>query len=358
MRDAVEASSYSRRWWRGPQAIRAGNVALALLVLPLSGCLAARHSVSKLERKPKQHELLVELSSVDLPAAASHETSPQPAPSWTIVPADGWMHGFSVEVVDRDGRRLPEGLLHHVKLMTPGNRELFMPIMLRVVGAGSETRAGAIPHYMGYPMLAGDSILATAMVHNPGDTPFEGVRIRVRLHYTPNVARTSVAPVYPFFLHVTPPAAHSGYDLPPGRSERSWEATPAVAGRVLAFGGHIHRYGTELRFEDAISGKVLWRAKIRTDSSGNVISVPRQIFKWSRGVALDPARRYRVTAVYINPTGETRRDAGMGTVAGVFRPDRPWPAVNRADSIYVLDRSREVDGEHGQHGGHRGALRP
>lgn len=330
-----------------------GGLALVLLVLPLGGCLAARHGISKLERAPEQHQLVIDLPAVDLPAAATHDTSPQPEASWTILPADGWIHGFSIEVVDHEGRPLPDAILHHVKLMTPGQRELFMPIMLRVVGAGSETRSGAIPHYLGYRIQAGDSILATAMVHNPTDRAIDGVRIRVRLHYTASAGSPAVASVYPFFLHVTPPAAHSGYDLPPGRSERSWEATPAVAGRVLAFGGHIHRYGTELRFEDVTSGRVLWRAKVRTDSAGNVVSIPRRIFKWGSGKRLDPAHTYRVTAVYDNPTGDTLRDAGMGTIAGVFRPARAWPGVSRSDSVYVLDRSREVAGGHGVHGSHQ-----
>lgn len=349
MQEVVESSGQRRHVWRRSFQLRAAMaLPLALAVLPLGGCLAARHGLAKLERKPREQELTVELPPVDLPAYSTHHSAPQPEPFWVTVPVDGWLHGFSLEMVDDGGNILPLHLLHHVKLMTPGQRELFAPIMMRLVGGGSETRAGYIPHYLGYPLQAGDSLLATAMLHNPDGRDYDGVRVRVHLRYTPMVEAGSVVLVVPFFMHVTPPDAHSGYDLPPGRSERSWQARPAVKGRVLALGGHIHRYGTELRLEHAASGKVLWRGKVRTDSAGHVLSVQRNVYRWSRGVRLDPAEVYRVTAVYDNPTGDTLRDAGMGTVAGIFRPAGAWPAVSRSDSLYARDRARELGASHGR----------
>ncbi len=353
MQEAVVSKEERRRHFRRRGQLRAVlALPLALTVLPMGGCLAARHGLAKFERKPRQQEFTVELPPVDLAASSTHDAAPQPTPIWVRVPADGWMHGFALDVVDEAGSSLPYHLLHHVKLMTPGQRELFAPIMLRLVGAGAETRAGYIPHYLGYPLQAGDSLLATAMLHNPDGRDYRGVRVRVHLRYTPLPAAGSVTPVVPFFMHVTPPVGHSGYDLPPGRSERSWESRPAVAGRVLAFGGHIHRYGTELRLEHAATGKVLWRGKVRTDSAGHVVSIQRDVYKWSRGVRLDPGEVYRVTAVYDNPTGDTLRDAGMGTVAGIFRPTRAWPAVSRNDPLYARDRARELEAGHGHHGGH------
>jgi hypothetical protein len=39
-----------------------------------------------------------------------------------------------VEIVDAKGSRLPQQLLHHVNVITPGRRELFSRIMQRVAG--------------------------------------------------------------------------------------------------------------------------------------------------------------------------------------------------------------------------------
>jgi hypothetical protein len=340
---------------RGSAVRWSSAAALLLSTTTLGGCLVTHHGVATLRGAQPQQELVLDLPAVDLSAASDHAAVPQPDPLWTVWPEDAWLHGFTVEVVNGQGELLPAPILHHVKIMTPGNRELFSPIMLRLMGAGSETRAGDLPHSMGVPIQAGDSLLATAMVHNPFENAFSDVRVRVRLRYTPRVNAPSVMAVFPFFMHVTPPGEHSGYDLPPGRSERSWEARPAIGGRVIALGGHTHRYGTELRLEDVQTGRVLWRSTIRLDADGNVVSIPRSVYRWRRGIPLDPSRLYRVTAVFHNPTPDTLRDAGMGTVGGALRPAAAWPAADRIDELYLRDRASEEmgsghhDHSHGHH---------
>lgn len=341
---------------RPDRAVRRAAIAGALILpLGLAGCLAATHALASLRRAAPQQEFVVELPPVDLPATAGHDGVPQPEPHWTTAPVTGWVHGFTVEVIDHRGDTVPSSVMHHVKLMQPEARELFMPIMLRLVGAGSETREARVPHSVGFPVEAGDSLLATAMLHNPTGRAHEGVRVRLRLHYTSAAHGAPPVVAYPFFLHVTPPDQHSGYDLPPGRSEKSWEARPAVAGRVLGLGGHIHRYGTELRLEEVGSGRVLWRARPRLDAQGHVMEIPRKVFVWSRGIAIHPDRRYRVTAVYDNPTGHTIPDGGMGTIGGIVAPLRSWPEVDRTDRVYLLDRARETTpsaAHHHHHGRH------
>jgi hypothetical protein len=354
---------WSMQFGTGTAARLARTAASVMLPLSLGACLAASHGVASARGAAQQQEFVVELPAVDLPIPADHADhhgGPQPEPYWTVSPASGWVHGFTVEVVNSRGDTVPRSVMHHVKLMRPDIRELFMPIMLRLVGAGSETREARMPHSIGFPIQAGDSLLATAMLHNPTGREHEGVRIRLRIHYTPSDERAPPVMAYPFFLHVTPPDQHSGYDLPPGRSEKSWEASPAVAGRLLGLGGHIHRYGTELRLEEVGSGRVLWRARPRLDAEGHVVEVPRKVFVWSRGIRVHPDRLYRVTAVYDNPTGHTLVDAGMATIGGIVAPQQPWPRVDRAHPVYALDRARELVSrddhhthQHQHHGQHR-----
>jgi hypothetical protein len=312
------------------------------LLAAQASCLAVDHGVYMLSRPQGVGMITIEFPPLHVPPAAF--AVDQPAPIWTLSPLDGWVHGFTIELTDANGDTVPSSLLHHVKVMTPGQRELFNPIMLRLVGAGGETRNGGVPRSLGFPIQKGDSLLATAMIHNNVETAFAEVRLRVRLEITPAMA-TSPPPesVYPFYLHVTSATGHSEYDLPPGRSERSWETSPAVAGEVVGFGGHTHRYAVELRFEDVATGKLLWQSRIRNDADGNVLEIPRRIFAARRGPTLYPDRVYRLTAVYENPTGETIVDGGMGTMGGVLRPQQEWPAVNREDPLYILDRARELN---------------
>jgi hypothetical protein len=108
---------------------------------------------------------------------------------------------------------------------------------------------------------------------------------------------------------------------------------------MLAVGGHLHRYGTALRFRDVTAGSDLWVAEPVRDSAGEVLAIPTTKFLWRGGVTLRPDHVYRLTAVYDNPTGHVIPDGAMGTLGGVFLPARgaKWPAVMRDDPAYRLD---------------------
>src|SRR2546428_490272 len=136
---------------------------------------------------------------------------------------------------------------------------------------------------------------------------------------------------------------------PPGRGRRrapvvsahraslathSPRPTPAVAGTVVAIGGHVHDLAEGIEFADATTGEVIYRAAPLTDSSGEVVGVPvGWLYRWRRlGIRIVPEHRYRVTVYYNNPTGAVIPDGGMGGVAGIFAPDRrvTWPPANPA----------------------------
>jgi hypothetical protein len=300
---------------------------------------------------PTPTRFIIELPVVDLPAGADHHAAPQPAPVRVVIPADGWLRGFRVELEDRRGEPVPQHVLHHVQLFDPSKRDLFAPYMLRVIGAGGETGGGTIPWPFGYRVQAGDTLLAAAMLHNPTTAAYEGVRVRLVLEYA-GQSLVSRRGVHPFFSHVTDPAASSSYDLPPGASEQSWEVTPAIPGRILALGGHLHRYGVELRFAEVDTGRLLWRGLARTDEEGHVVSIDRGTFLLRGGIRLDPERRYRVTAVYDNPTGDTIRGEGMGTVGGILLVGGgiPWPAADPAHPLYAADLASHLANSHAESG--------
>ena len=255
------------------------------------------------------------------------------------MPVGGWLRGYRVELIDAHDRPVPSELLHHMNLISPDRRELFSPIMQRIAAAGQETAPVRLPRIFGYPFEVNERVLLKAMLHNPTPTAYDGVRVRVHLRYTP--ASTLFAPwhVFPFYLDVMPPAGSHAFDLPPGRSEQSWEGRPVVAGRIAALGGHLHRYAEVLRLEDVTAGKVLWESEPMLDEVGNVSGMPQDFVIRRLGIAIDPAHTYRLTAVYDNPTGTTIVDGGMGALGGVLIVDRnaQWPAVDPADPEYVRD---------------------
>ncbi|MFN2564547.1 MAG: hypothetical protein ABR499_05985, partial [Gemmatimonadaceae bacterium] len=201
---------------------------------------AALRVVGPTELRSGRRELILELGSFDLPARAAHGGSPQPPPRAVALPVAGWIQGYAVEIVDARGTRLPQGVLHHVNVIAPGRRELFSAIMQRVAAAGAETAPVRLPRLVGYPVRRGDTLIVTAMLQNRTGTTYPGARLRVRFPFTPATARIPRVSIQPFYVDVMPPAGLHSFDLPPGRSERSWEGRPTVAARILGVSGHLH----------------------------------------------------------------------------------------------------------------------
>lgn len=331
-------------WWGRPRLkVMAAFLVMGIVMVGLGGCTAWDLAGRGVPDESMMESYTLEMAPVDIPLGSGHHGGPQPLPLQTTAAFSGWIHGFSYEVVDAKGSPLPNEVLHHVKVMSPDTRELFSPLMLRIVGAGSETEPVSLPKQAGYRVHQGDSLLVTAVTHNPTDSDLEGVRIRVHLVYSPEGDWKEPLSVYPFFTHVTDPGEEETYyDIPPGRSERSYEVAPAISGRILGFGGHLHTYGYALRVDDPETGEVIWELKAERDKAGNVLRVPSVDFVLQGGIEVEAGHTYRVTAVYDNPTGESIKDGAMGTLAGVFFPTEPWPAANTSDPVYVWDLNREL----------------
>ena len=283
-------------------------------------------------------ELLMELPAVDLPAGSMVK---QPA-SVAEFPVDGSIYAVRAEMVDENGRQLPIDLLHHMNVMNPNQRELFLPISRRILASGRETGEIRFPWLLlGSRFRAGEHILANAMVHNPTTRGYRGVRVRLVLGYVPTGRPWPLFSVVPWQLDVGFPVGDKSFALPPGPSERSYEGSPAVGGKLLAIGGHMHAYGRTIEFWDVTTGELLWHGEPAPAPPGEPSPVPIGKFYslTSIGLRISPAHRYRVRVVYENPTGKTLPEGGMGVVGGLFIPDRDavWPGTDPGDSLYQKD---------------------
>jgi len=302
---------------------------------------------------PGSHELVIQLPPVDVPAASHGGEAMVGLPlCQVLVPLNASLHGSRVEVVDGSGRLLPHEMLHHFNLSDPDRRELFLPIGLHLLAMSRETPTITIPRLLfGLPLARGQRLIAGAMLANGSDAAYRGVHVRLVLRYVPGGRPWPLYRTYPWAIDVQyplgrPPTGSKAFDLPPGRTERSWEGSPAIAGTMLGLGGHMHDYGVSLELKDMTTGKVLWRGAPVTDTAGRVITFPlARFYNWRRlGVRVVPTHRYRLTAVYQNRTGRSIRDGGMGAAAGLFVPDRgaEWPAVDTQDTLYQRDLAATI----------------
>ncbi len=281
-------------------------------------------------------EFLLEIGPMDVAASGDHHTMAEAPPLWVLVPKSGWLHGYRVDLVDKDGHAVSQRVLHHVNVIATQRRELFSGIMLRVAAAGPETGTVSLPSLIGYEAHQGDTLLVRTMFQSDGQ-PHEGVRVRVHFPFTPSDAFIGDFTISPFYLDVTPPAGGHAFDIPAGHSETFWEGSPAIPGRIIGFSGHVHKYATEFRFEDRTANRVLWRVKPDTTADGEPKQIPVKRFLATLGLPIRADHVYRLTVVHDNPTGATIVDGGMGALGGVFRPSRPWPVIDPADKDYKLD---------------------
>lgn len=278
-----------------------------------------------------RRELTIELPPVDLPGHAIRALEPPTAVG--EFPVSGFIYGLYTEAVDADGRVLPASLIHHFNVMDPTDRELFLPISRRLLAAGGETGVLRLPWLLfGARIHAGERVLVNDMLHNPTDVSYRAVRVRMVVSYVPEGRPWPLLNSYPWQLDVAFPVCDKSFDLPPGRSERSYEASPAVAGDLLVIGGHLHDYGQLIEMSDATTGEVIWEAK-------PPVPVGMLYGLTHIGVHITPDHRYRVRVVYDNPTGHALPGGGMGVVGGLFTPDRGtvWPGADTSDALYQHD---------------------
>lgn len=255
-------------------------------------------------------------------------------------PIEGWMRGFRLSLVDAEGNEYPRSLMHHLIGVNYDRRELVYPVAERLFGVGTETADVVLPKSLGVPLDEGAHLGFYVMWNNQTPEELNGLFIRLSMPYTLRGKRHPVE-VLPFYADVNNRVGQAtSFDLPPGRTVRSYVFTVPVSGGLVAASGHLHDYGVALRLEDVETGKQLFALKGNRDRDGHMKSVQRRIFGIRKGrVHLEAGRRYRVVGEYMNPTGRTLHSAAMAHISGIFAPERrdAWPAIDADDPLYLRD---------------------
>ena len=247
-------------------------------------------------------------------------------------PVEGWLRGFRIEVLDSLGRPAARRLLHHLIVINFARRQLLYPAYERVLGAGAETADVMLPKTVGIPVRSGMPFGLYAGWHNESGADLDGIRLRLTVIWMPRNQNPPPVDVLPFYADVNLDIGGSNtFDIPPGRSAKSYAFTVPVSGRLLGVGGHLHDLGESVRLEEDSTSRVLTELRARRDSAGHVEGLERRLFGVSgAGLRLRAGRGYRVVGLYDNPSGETRRRGAMASMVGLFAPDRldRWPALD------------------------------
>jgi len=311
------------------------------------------------------HEVIVTAGSFDLPNmppmemhgmmdhGASHDTPVQTF-QW---PVDGWFRGYKLEVIDKDGNLLPRRIMHHLIVVNYDRRQLLYQAAERLFGTGTDSEDASVPATIGVPMRSGMTIGFYVAWHNDTGKDLEGVRLRMTMQYLPKNQNPRPLDVLPLYMDVNLTVGGTNtFDVPPGKSTKSYEFSVPLSGRIIGYGGHLHDYGTMVRLEDAANGKELAKVTASRDEKGNILKVSRSLpgIKGA-GIKLKANHPYRVIAYYDNPTGALIKNGAMGHIAGLFAPDdmSKWPAIDLSNPTFQRDMaSLEMRGMDMGEGGH------
>ncbi|HTL04114.1 MAG TPA: hypothetical protein VL241_00080 [Gemmatimonadales bacterium] len=269
-------------------------------------------------------------------------------------PVEGWLRGFIVELVDGKGNPVPRRLVHHMIVINFDRRQLLYPSYERTFGIGQETADLSLPKTIGVPMKPGTRMGLYLSWANETGKDLEGVELRLKLTYSPSNLNPRPLAALPIYMDVNLTVGKgNGFLAPAGRSEKAWEFSPPVDGRLLGVGGHLHDYGVEVRLEDVQSGKVLTRVASERTPDGKVKSMGRKLFGVAgEGLLLKAGRRYRIVGVYDNPTGAAI-NGEMAHMVGLFAPAdyAKWPAIDLSDPTLQDDLAflTEMGGGSGHH---------
>jgi len=275
-----------------------------------------------------------------MPPGMKHEEMDMMADHSTPVihfewPVQGWFRGFSIEIVDKEGKPIARRLVHHLIAINFDRRQLLYPSYERIFGIGQETEDAFIPKSIGIPMKPATKLGIYVAWANETGKDLEGIQVRLKLAYSPPNLNPRPLDALPIYMDVNLTVGKGNtYDIPAGRSEKSWEFTPPVSGRLLGVGGHMHDYGVAVRLEDAESGKVLSQITSTRTPEGKVTRIGRRLFGVTgQGLLLKAGHKYRVVGVYDNPTGQAIVQGAMAHMVGLFAPSdySKWPALDLTD---------------------------
>jgi hypothetical protein len=271
-----------------------------------------------------------------------HHTTGHQTPLFGFAwPVNGWLRGFRVEVTDGQGRKLPREMLHHMNLLNLDRRQLLDAAVERVLAVGQETEPVLLPSSVGIPLDYQTRMGIVAAWSNPGHSDLEDVWLTVVFRFVPDRLVPRPLAVLPVGVDVGYAVGQSdAYDLPVGRSMRAREFVMPLDARLLAVGGHLHRFGVSLRLEDMETGRVLVELKPEHGAGGEILRMPHRLLGVSGdGIRLRAGRRYRVVGEYNNVSGVMYPHGAMAVMATLMRPDclRCWPSIDATEAHYMMD---------------------
>jgi hypothetical protein len=208
-----------------------------------------------------------------------------------------WVIAYKTEVVDAQGRPPAANYLCHTFF---GDQRVVQKqdAEMRAVYSDHYTPEVRLPEGLGIRLTPEDSLHWMPMFNNREIEPTRvSMKVRLRVIRDKDV-RKPLRPVYSTLRSVQVPHL---YFVAPGRDEKQVTFELPFDGRIHFVGSHIHPYGVSMELYNETRGERVWLGK------------PREVYSSAEGYGVKAGERYRITAVYENPT-----KAPIDAMAGMF----------------------------------------
>ena len=258
-------------------------------------------------------------------------------------PVAGWARGFTLNLVDGEGREVNRRLLHHLNVVNFGRRQLFYPVPERMLAIGQETPDISLPKSVGIPVEAGLPMALIMAWHNEDTIPVPVVYVRLVMEYSPTNMNPRPVSVMPVYMDVVDPIGKEvDFDLPAGNSTFTGDHALVASGRIIGIGGHGHDYLSGLALQEVDGTRVRDVAKLRTtrDSTGRLLEIEQKLPGIrGNGIAMQKGKTYRISGSYENPTGKMLPKGAMIHVILLYAVTdmRDWPKVDADDPGWRRD---------------------
>jgi hypothetical protein len=249
-------------------------------------------------------EFVTELVELDAGALAFH---PDHAMRDFRFAEPVWIIGYQTEVLDARNTHPRENYLCHTFFGDQRVTQHDDGEMLAIY-SDAFTPQVRLPEGFGFRLASGESLHWMPLFNNRQDHP-----VRIRMKAVISVIREkdltkTMRHLYSTLRSVNTPHL---FFVEPGRHEfqKSFEA--AFDYRIHFIGTHIHPYGVSVELYDVTHARLVWRSTRKLDDAGEMIGM--DTFGSESGYAVRTGDRFRITAVYENPTA-----APIDAMAGLF----------------------------------------
>ncbi|MBI2685757.1 MAG: hypothetical protein HYX27_05540 [Acidobacteria bacterium] len=215
-----------------------------------------------------------------------------------------WLIGYKSGIVDEKGREPRENFLCHT-FFADQRVDQHDDKELKGIYSDAFTPEVRLPEGFGIPFAPGDPLHWMPMFNNRGA---DSVRVGMKVTMTVIREKDLKRPLRRLYANLRSVQAPHLYFVSPGHDERKLTFVAPYNGRIHFLGTHLHPFGTSIELYNESKGERVWVGRRKGGPES-----PMEVYSSVAGYAVREGERFRVTAVYENPTAD-RIDA----MAGLF----------------------------------------